>query len=144
MMKPWANAGPIAVSSSLPGTRLIPRACRQATSPRTNATRGCQPQPTPMEINTQITKADLVEFQLYSALRSGNTRLEFLSCSILPPLAASGVLIWLTAGHLSGAIRLSFLLIVPPCVLLFYRWTRHRLAKQLDQLLGAGQAPFEL
>ena len=85
-----------------------------------------------MEIRTQLTKDDLVGFQLFHTLRSGSARVRFLCWAIVPPLATSVVAFWLTRGHLSGLVRLSFLLVVPVYAFLFYLQTRAGLARKLE------------
>src|SRR5436190_6513987 len=145
MMRRWANAAPIAASSLPPGTRLIRRLCLHTTSPPgTEFASYFQNPPTTMEIRTQITREDLVALEWFNLLRSGNARYQLLFWAVVPPLAASGIPLWLTAGHLSSLVRLSFLLIVPVYMLLFYRGTRGRLARNLDDSCHTAQTQREL
>jgi len=97
-----------------------------------------------MEIRTQITREDLVALEWFNLLRSGNARYQLLFWAVVPPLAASGIPLWLTAGHLSSLVRLSFLLIVPVYMVLFYRGTRGRLARNLDDSCHTAQTQREL
>jgi hypothetical protein len=97
-----------------------------------------------MEIKTQITQADLIEFQLFHSLRSVGSRLRFFSLAILPALVPSAALYAITAGHLSRPVRLSFLLTVPLYFGLFYFLARRRVAKNLERSLNSKQTNAEL
>ena len=97
-----------------------------------------------MEIKTQITKADLVEFRLFHTLRSVRSRLSFFSWALLPPLAAAVVLFGFTAGHLPLLARLALWSVVPLYFALFYYLTRRRLAKELEHALISGPTHSEL
>lgn len=97
-----------------------------------------------MEIKTQITRADLVEFHLFHNLRSGASRLRFLAWALLPPVIPSAALFGLTAGHLARPMRVSFLLLIPLYFALFYYFTRRRLARQLESPVSAARAESEL
>jgi YcxB-like protein len=97
-----------------------------------------------MEIKTQITKADLVEFHLFHNLRSGGSRLRFFSWALLPPVIPTAALFGLSAGHLGRPVRVSFLLLIPLYFALFYYFTRRRLARQLETPVSSVRAESEL
>jgi YcxB-like protein len=85
-----------------------------------------------MQIKTQITQADLVEFEFFNKLRPIGDRLRFFAGALVPPLIPSGVLFGLTAGHLPTLVRVSFLIVVPVYFALFYYLFRRRVAKELQ------------
>ena len=85
-----------------------------------------------MEIRTQITQADLVEFEFFHQLRPLGDRLRFFSLALVPALIPAGALFGLTAGHLPTLVRSSFFLVVPVYFALFYCLARRRVAKQVQ------------
>jgi len=97
-----------------------------------------------VEIRTQIIKEDLVAFSVFNTWRSGNARFQLLLWAITPPLAVSSVAVWLTAGHLTGWVRLCFLLLVPVYFFVFYGLTKARLARKLDDAYNSALTQAEL
>ena len=90
-----------------------------------------------MEINAHITKADLVEFQLFQLLRRADGRYQRIAYAVLPPIVIIAGLFGLIASRFSGPVPvantlLPLLLVVPLYLLLLYRLTKRRLARQLD------------
>lgn len=92
-----------------------------------------------MEIKTQVTKADLVEFQLFQKLRSATFRLRFFSWALLPPSVVAAAGYALTAGR-PHLVRLAVFLIVPFYLTLFYHLTRRRLTRKLESSSDSAQS----
>ncbi len=90
-----------------------------------------------METNAHITKADLVEFQLFQLLRRADGRYQRIAFAVLPPILIIAGLFALIASRFPGPVPvantlLPLLLVVPLYLLLLYRLTKRRLARQLD------------
>ena len=96
-----------------------------------------------MEIKTDITKRDLVEFQLFQLLRCRDARAWWMAAALLPPLLLIGAIAW-GINRVSGTVRLSTMLlplalVLPLYLLLFYRVSRLILGWQMDHALGVGK-----
>jgi len=90
-----------------------------------------------VEIKAHITKADLVEFQLFQLLRRADGRYQRIAYAVLPPIVIIAGLFGLIASRFPVPVPvantlLPLLLVVPLYLLLLYRLTKRRLARQLD------------
>jgi hypothetical protein len=91
------------------------------------------------EINTELTKRDWVEFQLFHRLRSRQARRRRLLFAFVPPLLIIGFLftalmLWVPRPLGVTNTLLPLLLILPLYLILFYDVTRRRLQAELDRL----------
>jgi hypothetical protein len=96
-----------------------------------------------VDIKTNITKQDLVEFQLFQLIHGRGSRLRKLVIAFVPPLLIMGALFALIVQSATRPIQSSkdvfpLLLILPLYLWLLYRLTCRRLTAQLDASLKAG------
>ncbi|PYJ03171.1 MAG: hypothetical protein DME25_13085 [Verrucomicrobia bacterium] len=94
-----------------------------------------------MEIKTNITKADLVEFRLYNQLRNRKAKLRRLALAWGPPAGLVGAVLALQTCFGPGPLEIAGL-IVSALVLgiypaSFFYLTRKRLAREVEQTLKA-------
>lgn len=95
-----------------------------------------------MEIKTDITKRDLVEFQLFQLLRCRDARAWWMAAALLPPLALISLINQLLRLFLPSHPHISTMLVpialvLPFYLLLLFRVSRLLLAWQMDHSVGA-------
>src|SRR5262249_8726386 len=96
-----------------------------------------------MQVQTHITKSDLIEFQLFESMREPKARAWRLVWALVPPVVAFAGLMKLTLHWTSGPPRFintlgPSLLILPLYLLLFYSITRRYQLKKLEKSQAAG------
>ena len=101
-----------------------------------------------MEIKTNITKQDWIEFHLFHQLRRRRALGRHLAWAFVPPLAIIGLLFAVIAHNTSGPIRYSntlpLALILPLYLALFYGVTRRQLAREITASLESHTDRFFL
>jgi hypothetical protein len=101
-----------------------------------------------VQITTSIAKPDWVELHLYHQLRNRKSRDRQLAGAFLPPLSAIGLLMLALLRFGPGTIPLSsalaLLLILPLYLVLFYRLSRRRIARETNAAIEAGAGRFPI
>ena len=91
-----------------------------------------------MEITSNISRQDLVEFQLLHQLRSGQERLRGTTWALLSAVAIGAAVLWLVVPASARPVYSTAVLITLPVYLgLFYLLRKAKLARELNAALPA-------